>query len=100
MQQSALVAHAPPEGKQVATLHRGMPRLSCRHVSAWQLPLQQSHDELHEMFARRHTSPLGLHPVGFTQTPTAPFVPEQWAKPPIDCEAPASSLGNAMEPQH
>jgi hypothetical protein len=78
-QQSALVEQAPPAFTHWATLHRGIPRLSCRHVSAWQLPLQQSHDELQLLVARRHTSPLGLHPVGFWQTPTPPSIAPQVA---------------------
>jgi hypothetical protein len=73
-QQSALVAHEPFAGTHCETLQRGMPRLSCLHVSAWQFPLQQSHDELHVLVARRHTSPLGLQPVGFWQTPTPPSI--------------------------
>jgi len=99
LQQSALVAHAPPASRHCETEQRGTPRLSCLHVSAWQLPLQQSHDELQLLVARRHTAPLGLQPVGFWQTPTAPPVPLHVAKPPCDC-APPPSAGNAAEPQH
>jgi len=45
--------------------------LSCLQVS-WvsQLPLQQSHDELHDIVASLHTSPFGLHPIGLRHTPT------------------------------
>jgi hypothetical protein len=79
LQQSALVAQAPPASRHTETLHRGMPRLSCLHVSAWQLPLQQSHDELQEVVAVRQTAPLGLQPVGFWHTPTPPAVALQVA---------------------
>jgi hypothetical protein len=34
------------------------------------LPLQQSHEALHDMVASLQTSPSGLHPLGFWQTPT------------------------------
>jgi hypothetical protein len=98
-QQSALVAHAPFAPTHVARLQRGMPRLSCLHVSAWQFPLQQSHDELHELVARRHTSPFGLQPVGFWQTPTPLTMLPHVEKPPCDC-GPPPSPGNAAEPQH
>jgi hypothetical protein len=36
-----------------------------------QLPAQQSQDELHEVVFNLQTSPLGLQPIGFRQTPTA-----------------------------
>jgi hypothetical protein len=44
--------------------------LSCLQVS-WvsQLPLQQSHDALHDVVCSLHTSPSGLQPIGFRQTP-------------------------------
>jgi hypothetical protein len=35
-----------------------------------QLPLQQSHEELHDIVLSLHTSPSGLQPFGFRQTPT------------------------------
>ena len=35
-----------------------------------QLPAQQSHDELHDIVLSLHTSPSGLQPIGFRQTPT------------------------------
>jgi hypothetical protein len=35
-----------------------------------QLPAQQSHDELHVEVFNLHTSPFGLQPFGFRQTPT------------------------------
>jgi hypothetical protein len=34
------------------------------------LPLQQSHEALHDIVASLQTSPSGLHPMGFWQTPT------------------------------
>jgi hypothetical protein len=34
------------------------------------LPAQQSHDELHDDVFNLHTSPFGLQPFGFRQTPT------------------------------
>jgi hypothetical protein len=39
-------------------------------VSWWQLPLQQSHEALHDIDASRQTSPSGLQPIGFWQMPT------------------------------
>jgi hypothetical protein len=71
LQQSALEAHEPPGLTHWASLQRGTPRLSCLQVSLTsQLPLQQSHDALQEVFESLHTAPLGLHPVEFWQTPT------------------------------
>jgi hypothetical protein len=35
-----------------------------------QLPLQQSHEELHDTVLSLHTSPSGLQPIGLRQTPT------------------------------
>jgi hypothetical protein len=35
-----------------------------------QLPAQQSQDELHVLVFNLQTSPLGLQPIGFRQTPT------------------------------
>jgi hypothetical protein len=37
-----------------------------------QLPAQQSHDELQDIVASLHTSPLGLHPIGLRQMPIGP----------------------------
>jgi hypothetical protein len=37
-----------------------------------QFPAQQSHDELHDIVDSLQTSPFGLHPCGFTHTPTVP----------------------------
>jgi hypothetical protein len=69
-QQSALEAHDAPASTHMAPAHRGTPSLSCLHVSiVSQLPAQQSHEALHELVASLHTSPLGLHPMGFRQTP-------------------------------
>jgi hypothetical protein len=73
LQQSALDAHDAPALKQTASAQRGTPRLSCLQVSCVsQLPAQQSHDELHDMFCSLQTSPLGLHPMGRRQTPSGP----------------------------
>jgi hypothetical protein len=71
LQQSALEAHEPPGLTHCDSLQRGTPRLSCLQVSSFsQLPLQQSHDALHEVVASLQTAPFGLQPVGFWQTPT------------------------------
>ena len=70
MQQSALDAHELPAPTHWAPVQRGTPTLSCLHVSiVSQLPAQQSHDELHDIVASLHTSPLGLQPMGNRQTP-------------------------------
>ena len=72
-QQFALVAHDPPAWTHVAPAQRGTPSESGLQVSwGWfsQLPLQQSHDALHDMVASLQTSPLGLQDVGLRQTPT------------------------------
>jgi hypothetical protein len=71
LQQFALDAQAPPGSTHWAAAQRGTPMLSCLHVS-WvsQLPLQQSHEELHDVVCSLHTSPSGLHPIGLRQTPT------------------------------
>jgi len=70
-QQLALDAHEPPASTQ-APAHRGTPTLSCLQVSLTsQLPLQQSHEELHDIVCSLQTSPSGLQPIGFRQTPTA-----------------------------
>ena len=72
-QQFALDAHEPPAFTHCAPAHRGTPTLSCLQVSfTSQLPLQQSHDELQELVFSLHTSPSGLHPIGFRQTPSVP----------------------------
>jgi hypothetical protein len=70
LQQFALDAHAPPPFTHCAAAQRGTPRESCLHVSWWQLPAQQSHDELHDIVASLHTSPSGLQPIGLRQMPT------------------------------
>jgi hypothetical protein len=70
LQQFALEAHAWPTGTQVAPAQRGTPSVSGLQVSWWQLPLQQSHDELQDMVLSRQTSPSGLQPIGFLHTPT------------------------------
>lgn len=97
LQQLALVAHAPPAATQAGGEQRGTPTLSKRHVDSvqmppmhskpaaqsaavvqfppvaigWlQLPLQQSHDAVHICVGILQTSPSGLQPVGFEQTPT------------------------------
>jgi hypothetical protein len=70
LQQLALDAHAPPAETHCAGAHRGTPMLSCLHVSmVSQLPLQQSHDELHDIVLSLQTSPSGLHPIGRRQMP-------------------------------
>jgi hypothetical protein len=35
-----------------------------------QFPLQQSHEELHDIVCSLQTSPSGLHPIGLRHTPT------------------------------
>jgi hypothetical protein len=47
------------------------------------LPLQQSHDLLHDIVASLQTSPAGLQPVGFWQIPTPPPVALHVTGPPI-----------------
>jgi hypothetical protein len=71
LQQFALEAHDPPAFTHCAAAHLGTPTLSCLQVS-WvsQLPLQQSHDELHVVVFSLHTSPSGLQPEGLRHTPT------------------------------
>jgi hypothetical protein len=69
LQQSALERHAAPAFTQVEFVQRGTPTLSGLQVSLWQLPLQQSHDAVHDALARRHTSPFGLQDIGLRQTP-------------------------------
>jgi hypothetical protein len=70
LQQSALDAHELPAPTHWASAQRGTPTLSCLHVSSVsQLPAQQSHDELHDIVASLHTSPLGLQPMGSWQIP-------------------------------
>jgi hypothetical protein len=70
-QQLALDAQAPPAPMHCAGAHLGTPTLSCLQVS-WvsQLPLQQSHEALQDIVFNLHTSPSGLQPIGFRQTPT------------------------------
>jgi hypothetical protein len=70
LQQSALDAHDPPGCTQVPSAQRGTPTLSGRQVSWWQLPLQQSHEALHDTVASRQTSPSGLQLMGLRQVPT------------------------------
>jgi hypothetical protein len=49
-QQFALEAQEPPAFTHCMAAQRGTPTLSCLQVSSVsQLPLQQSHDELHEL---------------------------------------------------
>jgi hypothetical protein len=75
LQQLALDAQDWPAPTH-APAQRGTPTLSCLHVSmVSQLPLQQSHDALHDIVASLQTSPSGLQPMGLRQTPTvAPAV--------------------------
>jgi hypothetical protein len=70
LQQSALEAQEPPELTQLEKAQRGTPRLSWRHVSAWQLPAQQSHVSLQDIVLSLQMSPFGLQPIGRRQTPT------------------------------
>jgi hypothetical protein len=72
LQQLALDAQEPPAATHVAPAQRGTPTLSGRHVFWWQLPAQQSHDALHDIVARRQTSPSGLQLIGLRQTPSGP----------------------------
>jgi hypothetical protein len=70
-QQFALEAQAPPAATHCAAAHRGTPTVSCLQVSCVsQLPLQQSHDELHDIVFSLQTSPSGLQPIGLRHTPT------------------------------
>jgi hypothetical protein len=83
LQQSALEAQPLPAFTHCAPVHRGTPTLSCLQVSiVSQLPLQQSHDELHVIVLSLQTSPLGLHPIGFRQIPT-PLLTLQVTGPPV-----------------
>jgi hypothetical protein len=70
-QQFALEAQEPPAATHWAAAQRGTPMLSCLQVSSVsQFPLQQLHDELHDIVFSLHTSPSGLQPIGFRQMPT------------------------------
>jgi hypothetical protein len=71
LQQLALDAHEPPGITQLAPAQRGTPTLSGLQVS-WvsQLPLQQSHEALHDIVLSLQTSPSGLQPWGLRQVPT------------------------------
>ncbi len=70
LQQLALEAHAAPAPTH-APAQRGTPTLSWTQVSCVsQLPLQQSHDELHDIVFSLQTSPSGLQPMGLRHTPT------------------------------
>jgi hypothetical protein len=70
LQQFALVAQEPPAATHCAAAQRGTPTESSLQVSPWwQLPLQQSHEALHDSVSRRHTSPSGLQPCGLRHTP-------------------------------
>lgn len=97
LQQFALVAHASPGFTHVAPAHRGTPTLSSLHVSSFsQLPLQQSQEELHDIVASLQTSPSGLHPIGFRQTPTVNggviWQVTGWPEPPGRPAEPQQSL--------
>jgi hypothetical protein len=70
LQQSALDAHDLPGIAHCAAAQRGTPSESGLQVFAWQLPLQQSHEALHDVVASLQTSPSGLQPVGLVHTPT------------------------------
>jgi hypothetical protein len=70
-QQLALDAQAPPAATHLAGAQRGTPTLSWWQVSWFsQLPLQQSHDALHDCVFSLQTSPSGLQPIGVRQMPT------------------------------
>jgi hypothetical protein len=97
LQQSALDAHALPAATHATPVHRGTPTLSGLQVSMLlQLPAQQSQDALHDIVASLHTSPFGLHPCGFTHTPTVlPAAIEQTTglpEPPGNPAAPQQSV--------
>ena len=80
LQQSALEAHPAPASRHAGPVQRGMPRLSCLHVSCGcfsQLPAQQLQFLLQLMLLSLQVSPLGMHelpasepPVGLRQMPT------------------------------
>ena len=71
LQQLALVVQASPAPTHCKGPQRGTPTLSRWQVSSLlQLPLQQSHEALHDMVESLHTSPSGLQPCGFLQVPT------------------------------
>jgi hypothetical protein len=71
LQQFAPDAQASPAFAHWSPAHRGTPTLSGLHVSLFsQLPLQQSQEALHDIVASLQTSPSGLQPIGFEQTPT------------------------------
>jgi hypothetical protein len=70
LQQSALEAHDCPAPTHWAKAQRGTPTLSCKHVSAWQLPAQQSQVSLQDIWLNRQMSPFGLQPFGRRHTPT------------------------------
>jgi hypothetical protein len=71
LQQLALDAHAAPVAAHVPGAQRGTPTLSCLQVSiVWQLPAQQSQEELQLIVLSLQTSPSGLQPMGRRQTPT------------------------------
>jgi hypothetical protein len=62
LQQSALDAQPPPASTHSAKVQRGMPSLSCLHVSSFsQFPAQQSQFLLQLAFDSLQTSPLGMH---------------------------------------
>jgi hypothetical protein len=77
LQQSALEAQAPPASAHSPSAHRGMPSLSCLHVSCVsQLPAQQLQSLLQLDDLSLQTSPFGMHalpasepPVGLRQIP-------------------------------
>jgi len=97
LQQFALDAHDPPGWTHVRPAQRGTPRESGRQVSSFsQLPLQQSHDALHDIVDSLQTSPSGLQPCGFLHTPTvAPAAFTQvtgWVGPPGRPDEPQQSL--------
>jgi hypothetical protein len=78
LQQSALDAQDAPAFAHWASAHRGIPSLSCLHVSlVSQLPAQQLQSLLQLDVASLQTLPLGMHalpasepPVGLRQIPT------------------------------
>jgi hypothetical protein len=64
LQQSALVAHAPPPSSQLPLAHRGTPTLSCRQVVLLlPRPEQQSWFALQDVVMSLQTSPFGVQPM-------------------------------------
>jgi hypothetical protein len=108
LQQSALDAHAPPEATHTGLAHRGIPRLSCLHVSCVsQLPAQQLQSLAQLALESLQTSPLGMQalpasepPVGLRQMPTlAPALMTHVTKPAPGVPLPAPPQHSALDVQ-